>query len=53
MTEPQFEQILAKQMPIEEKLARSDFRIETDTMEHARAQVTAVVEDIKRRMAHA
>lgn len=53
MTEPQFEQILAKQMPIEEKLARSDFRIETDTMEHARAQVAAVVEDIKRRMAHA
>ncbi|GLP87155.1 dephospho-CoA kinase [Tritonibacter mobilis] len=53
MTTDQFEQILAKQMPIADKLARSDYRIETDTLDHARAQVTQVIEDIRRRMPHA
>ncbi len=53
MSAAQFEQILAKQMPICEKLARSDYRIETDTLDHARQQVVAVVKDIKRRMDHA
>ncbi|MGH1576112.1 dephospho-CoA kinase [Planktotalea sp.] len=47
MSEMQFEQILAKQMPIEEKRARSNYEIETDTLEHAQAQVLAVIEDIK------
>ncbi|TNJ45522.1 dephospho-CoA kinase [Phaeobacter sp. B1627] len=53
MSEEQFEQILAKQMPIAQKLAQSDYRIETDTLEHARRQVTTVLEDIERRMQHA
>lgn len=50
MTEDQFRQILAKQMPIAEKRRRSDYVIETDTLEHARAQVQDVMADIQRRM---
>ncbi|OIQ33184.1 MAG: dephospho-CoA kinase [Alphaproteobacteria bacterium MedPE-SWcel] len=53
MSAEQFEQILAKQMPIDQKLAQSDYRIETDTHEHARRQVAAVLDDIERRMEHA
>jgi len=53
MSEEQFRQILAKQLPITEKLARSDYQIETDTLDHARAQVAEVLADIRRRMAHA
>jgi dephospho-CoA kinase len=40
-------------MPIEEKRALSDYVIETDTLDHARAQVTAIVADIKRKLPHA
>ena len=47
--EAQFEAILAKQMPIADKLARSDFHIETDTLPHARAQVAAIVQQIRDR----
>lgn len=47
MTEAQFDAILAKQMPIEEKCARADFTIETDTLEHAQAQVHAILETIR------
>ncbi|MEX0370779.1 MAG: dephospho-CoA kinase [Tateyamaria sp.] len=50
MTEAQFEAILAKQMPIAEKLVRADFTIETDTLEHAKLQVQTVVEAIKNRI---
>lgn len=50
MTEAQFEAILAKQMPIQDKLAKADFTIETDTLEHAREQVYAIVETIKNRL---
>lgn len=50
MTEAQFEGIRAKQMPNDEKCARSDYVIETDTLEHARAQVQDVVADIRKRM---
>jgi dephospho-CoA kinase len=50
MTEAQFEQILAKQMPIDEKCARADFVIETDTPEHALAQVEAVVQHIRKKL---
>jgi dephospho-CoA kinase len=50
MTEAQFEHILSKQMPIEEKCARSDFVIETDTLEHAEAQVQTVLLQIKKRL---
>ncbi len=49
MTEAQFDAILAKQMPVAEKMARSDFVIETDTLEHARAQVHSVLEQIRNR----
>ncbi len=47
MSEPQFEAIRAKQMPAEEKAARADYVIRTDTMEQAAQQVAAVVKDIR------
>ena len=53
MTESQFETIKAKQLPAAEKAARSDYVIETDTIEHARQQVQAVVADIREKLAHA
>jgi dephospho-CoA kinase len=48
MTEAQFQAILAKQMPDAEKRARADFVIETDTLDHARQQVEAVVQHIRK-----
>ncbi len=53
MTEAQFEAIKVKQMPAAEKARRADFVIETDTLEHARAQVQAVVQEIRSRLADA
>ncbi len=53
MTEVQFEQIRAKQMPNDEKCARSDFVIITDTLDHARAQVQDIVRQIRAGMADA
>ncbi|MDE4175715.1 dephospho-CoA kinase [Phaeobacter sp. PT47_59] len=53
MTVEQFTQILQKQMPIEDKRARADYVIETDTMEHARAQVEEILKDIRGKMADA
>ncbi|MDE4275335.1 dephospho-CoA kinase [Phaeobacter gallaeciensis] len=53
MTVEQFEQILQKQMPIGEKRARADYVIETDTLEHARAQVEQILAEIRRKMADA
>ena len=50
MTEAQFESIRAKQMPNDEKCRRSDYVIETDTLEHARTQVQSVLADIRKRM---
>lgn len=50
MSESQFEAILAKQMPIAEKCARSDYLIETDTLDHARAQIDGILTDIRNRM---
>ncbi|WP_238366357.1 dephospho-CoA kinase [Mesobacterium pallidum] len=47
MTEAQFEQIRAKQMPNDDKCARSDYVIVTDTLDHARAQVRDVVRRIR------
>ncbi|EEE39083.1 dephospho-CoA kinase [Rhodobacteraceae bacterium KLH11] len=47
MTEAQFEQIRTKQMPNDEKCARSDFVIVTDTLDHARAQVHDIVGQIR------
>lgn len=53
MTAADFETVLARQMPDAEKRARADYIIETDTLEHAREQVQAVLADIRRRMADA
>ncbi len=53
MTEAQFEQIRANQMPNGEKCARSDFVIVTDTLDHARAQVQDVVRQIRAGLADA
>lgn len=50
MSAAQFETILAKQMPDAEKRARSDYVIVTDTLEHARKQVQAVIRDIRDRL---
>ena len=53
MTEAQLDLILRKQLPIEEKLARSDYCIETDTPDHAREQVKAIVAEIRQEIAAA
>ncbi|MCZ4255735.1 dephospho-CoA kinase [Sulfitobacter sp. G21635-S1] len=53
MTPAQFEAIKAKQMPAAEKRALADYVIETDTIEHARAQVQDVVKDIRERLKNA
>ena len=53
MTEAQFQAILAKQMPDAEKRARANFVIETDTLDHARQQVEAVVQHIRKGRADA
>ena len=47
MTEEQFEQIRAKQMPDAEKRERADHVIITDTVEHARSQVQSIVRQIR------
>ncbi len=49
MTREQFHQIRDKQMPNDEKCARSDFVIVTDTLEHAREQVKSIINDIMSR----
>lgn len=53
MTRDQFLAIRAKQMPDEDKRARADYVIVTDTPENARRQVQDVIADIQRRMHHA
>lgn len=53
MTEDQFEAIKAKQMPAAEKASRADYVIETDTIEHARAQVQSVVAEIRGKLQNA
>lgn len=53
MTKERFELILSRQMPDREKRARADYVIETDTIDHARAQVASVVADIRRKPNHA
>ncbi|WP_027235916.1 dephospho-CoA kinase [Leisingera caerulea] len=53
MTFEQFRHILQKQMPIEEKMARADYVIETDTLEHAEAQVAEILADIRSKLSHA
>ena len=53
MSSEQLEFILSKQMPIEEKLAMSDYCIETDTLPHAIQQVLTILTDIKERFLNA
>ncbi|WP_227269166.1 dephospho-CoA kinase [Roseobacter weihaiensis] len=53
MSAAQFAQIRARQMPNAEKAARSDYVIVTDTVEHARAQVQTVVQQIREKLRHA
>lgn len=53
MTLEQFEQIKAKQMPNDDKVARSDYVVITDTMDHARAQVQAIVNTIEAGLSNA
>jgi len=53
MTPAQFHQIREKQMPDEEKRARADYVIITDTIDHARDQVRRIVADIRAGMNHA
>ncbi|MBM2290610.1 dephospho-CoA kinase [Sulfitobacter pseudonitzschiae] len=53
MTLEQFEQIKAKQMPNDDKVALSDYVVITDTMDHARAQVQAIVNTIKAGLSNA
>ncbi|NRB04519.1 MAG: dephospho-CoA kinase [Rhodobacteraceae bacterium] len=47
MTKDQFETIRAKQMPNEEKCRRSDYVIVTDSLDHAKQQVSQVCADIR------
>lgn len=53
MSEDQFGQIKAKQMPDAEKKKRADYVIVTDTLEHARQQVKNVLKDIRAGMENA
>lgn len=53
MTREQFLNIRGKQLPAEEKAARADYVIVTDTLEHAKAQVAEVLADIRRKIADA
>ena len=48
MTEEQFEQILSKQLPNDVKCSQSDFVIRTDNLNHAKEQVTHIIELIRK-----
>lgn len=48
MTEDQFDQILNRQIPIQEKLDMSDYKIHADTLEHAHQQVKLILDDIRK-----
>ncbi len=53
MTLEQLDMIRSKQLPAEEKRARADYVIETDTLDHAREQVGEIVSDIRSKIADA
>ncbi len=53
MTQSQFEAILAKQMPNDEKCARADYVIHTDSLERTRAEVAVVVAEIRKSLTDA
>jgi dephospho-CoA kinase len=47
MSAKQFAMILEKQMPSDDKRACADYTVETDTVENARHQVAAILQDIR------
>lgn len=49
MSAEDFALILSRQMPNADKVARADFVIETDTLDHARAQVQDIVNRLRSR----
>jgi dephospho-CoA kinase len=53
MTEAQFEMILSKQLPDAEKRQRATYVVLTDTVEHAKAQVAAIVSTIRQGLSNA
>lgn len=53
MTREQFLMIRDKQMPDAEKRKLADYVIETDTPEHALAQVQVIINDIRTKVSHA
>ena len=53
MSEDQFNMIRAKQMPDAEKRALADHIVITDTLDHAREQVRAIVSEIRGNLANA
>jgi dephospho-CoA kinase len=53
MSRDQFLRIRNKQMPNDEKCARSDFVIVTDSIEHARTQVQDVIKQIRQGLCNA
>lgn len=53
MSAEDLDRILARQMPNEEKCARATWVIQTDTLDHARAQVQTILEQIKGQLPHA
>lgn len=48
MSQEQFEQILSRQAPIQDKLDQSDYKIHTDTLDHAEEQVKAILANIRK-----
>ena len=53
MSRADFDAILARQVPDAEKRARADHVIITDTIDHARAQVRSILEELMERDSHA
>ncbi|WP_375260135.1 dephospho-CoA kinase [Citreimonas sp.] len=50
MSEADFDRILSRQMPNEEKCVLATYVIETDTLDHAREQVHDILRDIRNRL---
>lgn len=53
MSRETFETIRAKQMPNDDKCARADYVVITDTPDHARQQVSAILTTIREGLSHA